>query len=257
MNNLIRVTIRAFFRVLGYYPATIGGLRFKVDPDHIGFWREVSADRWEPRTLEVLMRHLTPDSCYVDVGAWIGPTVLYAARRARQVYCLEPDYDAYHNLVRNIRRNGLRNVVPFNLALGDRSGLRRMGAFGSRLGVSKTSLISTESADGSVDVWCIRWSDWLSLTGAGRVDFIKIDIEGGEFELLPDMKDYLRAERPALSLSLHAPLLREEERGSALDRIADALGAYGMCFDEAGRRVTLPEVASWSRDQFRAFLFLR
>src|SRR5690606_20354579 len=130
-------------------------------------------------------------------------TVLYAARKAERVYCFEPDYVAYKDLLRNIELNGLRNVVPSNVALAGSSGLREMGSFGSGLGDSMTSLLGGGGEGDTITVTTLAWSDWLRISGVERIDFIKMDIEGGEFELLPAMRDYLAEHRPTLYLSLH------------------------------------------------------
>lgn len=80
---------------------------------------------------------------HVDIGAWVGPTVIFAARKSKRVYCFEPDYVACRYLLWNIQMNGLSNVVPFNCALPGSTGMRRLGPFlGNGFGNSTTSLIA-------------------------------------------------------------------------------------------------------------------
>ena len=50
------------------------------------FWRRVGSGLWEPQTFEVFERFLRPDRSYVDIGAWIGPTVLYGAMLSRRAH---------------------------------------------------------------------------------------------------------------------------------------------------------------------------
>ena len=72
-----------------------------------GFWKLVGTGGWEKDTFEVLRFFLEgrPTDSYVDFGAWIGPTALYAAHYSRHVYAIEPDPMAYSALVANAEKN--------------------------------------------------------------------------------------------------------------------------------------------------------
>ena len=262
MTNVAKRAGKAFFRALGYYPVTVAGTRLKCDPCHVGFWRAAAKGAWEPRTFDVLRSLVRPEHVYVDVGAWIGPTVVYAATRSRQVYCFEPDYVAYRYLLWNIELNQLRNVVPFHCALGRTRGIRRMASVGQPLGESLTRFVDLQPPDSEttgrpIDVPCMSWSDWLELSGVDRVDFIKIDVEGGEFELLPTMKDYLAEHKPAVYLSLHAPFLPDDKRRHGLSEIVDVLSVYRKCFNKRRQAVDLPELARGElANHCRSLLFM-
>ena len=228
--------MQARCRMRGYYPVTIGNSSFRGDPEHIPFWKKVSAGYWEQQTFAVLKRLLTEESMYCDIGAWIGPTVLYAAQRCRKVYCLEPDRVAYQYLLRNIQLNGLENTLPFHLALSAENGLRRMSSPRGKRGDSMTSLIRPDGKQAQ-EVLCLRWQQWLELVGKPRFDTIKMDIEGGEFALLPTMKEYLAENTPNLFLSVHPHLLPEAERFEEMCRLTEILSVYGACYDRGGKRL--------------------
>ena len=241
IRRVVRWFARAWMRARGVASTRIRGVPFRVDPYHISFWSDVANGRWEPDTLEALDRHLRPESTYVDVGAYIGPMVLLAARRCRKVYCFEPDPDAFQFLAWNLRLNDLRNVVPFCMALTGTSGMKVMGSPDRMLGTTKTSELHA-SAGNSIEVPGISWSDWRQLTGSGPIDAIKIDIEGGEFDLLPTLSEFLRESRPFLLLSIHGTFLPEDERGARLDPLLAAVAHYASCRDERGQRLSAPEI---------------
>ena len=71
----------ALFRALGHYPTHLRGAALRVDPNHWRFWRKAARGLWEPQTLEVLARRLEPHMVVCDIGAWIGPTTILAARQ--------------------------------------------------------------------------------------------------------------------------------------------------------------------------------
>ena len=244
----------ALYRALGHYPTRLRGVGLRVDPNHWRFWRRAARGLWEPDTLALLEQRLSPQMIVCDIGAWIGPTVLYAARRSRHVYCFEPDTTAYAELLRNLLLNDVRNVTPFNLALASGDGMRRMASFGGEPGDSQTSLLAAAAASDAPLVPCLSWTHWHALAQPPRIDFLKIDIEGGEFELLPSMADALAADRPQLLLSTHAPYLAPQARAPAMRRLADALQAYRRCTNERGEAVGVDALrAPEASERFRTF----
>jgi FkbM family methyltransferase len=246
----------ALFRALGYYPTQLRGGSLRVDPNHWRFWRKAARGLWEPDTLALLERQLSPQMIVCDIGAWIGPTVILAARHCRHVYCFEPDATAYVELLHNLQLNRVRNVTPFNLALASGDGMRRMASFGGAAGDSRSSLLAAadDAAAAAAEVPCLSWTHWLALAQPPRIDFFKVDIEGGEFELLPTMATYLAAHRPQLMLSTHAPYLAHAERAARLGRLADALHGYRHCMNERGEDVGVAGLlAAETRERFRTF----
>jgi FkbM family methyltransferase len=222
------------YRARGHYAGRLGGESFRLDPYHSKFWRRAGAGTWEPETFAVLDQHLSADRDYLDIGAWIGPTVLYGARRARHVWCFEPDPTAFHYLAWNIDLNRLDNVSAFAVALSDGFGVARMASFGGEAGDSMTSLLNA-GGSGGTDALTIGWDAFAGSVDLSRVSLVKIDIEGAEFSVLPTLVPWLKAQRPALYLSTHAPFLDPETRAARMAALADALGFYGRWRDGAGR----------------------
>src|ERR1700687_4776653 len=56
---------------------------------------KVSAGRYNSFWQQVAMGR---QHCYIDVGAWIGPTLLYGCQLAKMAYGLEPDPIAFAEL---------------------------------------------------------------------------------------------------------------------------------------------------------------
>ncbi len=222
------------FRALGYYSTRLRGVPLRVDPNHWRFWRKAARGLWEPDTLALLEQRLSPQMTVCDVGAWIGPTVLFAAQRCRHVYCFEPDSAAYAELLRNLQLNAARNVTPFNLALAAEDGMRPLSSFGGEPGDSQSSLLAPAGAEAAMQVACLSWAHWLGIAQPPRIDFLKIDIEGGEFELLPAMAGYLASHCPPLLLSTHAPYLAGAARAAGMRCLADALRGYRRCMTLRG-----------------------
>lgn len=218
---------KMFYRARGYYAGNLNGEPFRLDPYHSKFWRKASAGAWEPETFSVLDRFLTPDSDYLDIGAWIGPTVLYGARKARHVWCFEPDPTAFRHLAWNLNLNDIRNVSAFGVALSNRFGVARMASVRGEPGDSTSSLLH-DGAHGN-DALTIAWDQFEAVNDLSGVSLVKMDIEGAEFFVLPEVLPWLKQQRPALLLSTHAPMLSEKDRADKMKHLARSLSFYDSC----------------------------
>lgn len=243
----------------GYFPVTMGGFSFKGDPAHVRFWRLVNQGNWEPETFRVLRHFLTTNSVYCDIGAWIGPTVMYASMISRKVYCFEPDYYAYRYLLHNLQLNNLVNVTPFGVAVGITDGIARMAPFGKSLGDSTSSLMGPRQDVGNnnIDVMSLTFDTIFRCFMPERIDFFKIDVEGGEFSLLPTLTGYLKVQSPIIFLSTHAPYLEPTSRRQSMEALLATLDVYGTCLDEnlcpIDRRSLLTPAAL---ESFRSLVFM-
>lgn len=245
---------KAMYRVRGSVPADLAGERFACDPYHSKFWRKASAGTWEPETFAVLRQHLRPDADYLDIGAWIGPTVLYAARHARKVWCFEPDPRAYRHLAWNIELNGLDNVSALPVALSGDTSIARMASFGGETGDSMTSLLN-DGGDGFSAV-TLAWDVFAAQTDLSAVSLVKMDIEGAEFMVLPALIPWLKTQRPVLYLSTHAPFLPEAERPAAMAKLAEALSIYSRAKPDNGTETTVTAALTSEDAQTRFCSFL-
>ncbi|HXH04000.1 MAG TPA: FkbM family methyltransferase [Candidatus Competibacteraceae bacterium] len=240
-NRLWNELAIACWRALGYYPTRLEGAPLRADPEDWRFWRKLASGRWEPHTFRILGRFLRPDSVFLDVGAWIGPTALYAARRCARVYAFEPDPYAYERLLRNLRLNRITNVQPLHAALAPEDGVLRIGS-PRGLGKSVSSALHGAGAH-AVVVPALSPQRFLREWDIRRVDLVKIDIEGGEFALLPALVGFLGEYRPTLYLSLHAPYLAAGARRESLERVAEVLGVFPRLYDQALRPIAPTELS--------------
>lgn len=210
--------------------AIIGGKRYRVANGNKKFWRKVTDNQWEQHTFVVLDRYLHADSVYLDIGAWIGPTVLFAAQRCKTVYCVEPDPVAYERLLANLRMNGIDNVLPFHGALGSCNGSVQI-ANEEDFGNSETR-VQPAPGGGGITVLAMDIFSLLDWWGIKKIDLLKMDVEGAEFDLVPSLIALLPSIKPAIHLSLHAPLLPPDQRHDKLAAVVQLAGHYAFCYDK-------------------------
>jgi FkbM family methyltransferase len=172
-----------------------------------GFWDLFAAGRWEPETIALIVSLARPGTSFVDVGAWLGPLSIIAAKRGAQVVAYEPAPVALEVMGWNLSLNSDAapriRVVP--KAIAGRAGGFRMSS--TELGDSMSSIVHGGAATASIEAVDARaWSGTPEFLTA---DILKIDIEGAEFVVLPRLHRAFRTHRPVLLLSVHGYHLLE------------------------------------------------
>lgn len=238
------------------YTINIRGTKLRVDPYDTPFWDKITQDIWEPHTFDILSKMLGPNSVYCDLGAWIGPTVLYAAQKCRHVVCVEPDPVAYQRLDNNLRLNNVKNVTPFQFALSHETGRQRLGSFKRKLGSSMSSFLAQDRSLPGAEVDTVTWDAFSALCEVDSFSFIKIDIEGAEFKLMPTMKAYLARQKPSVYLSLHPHRLPTDSKEDAVRTIFSAMDMYRHCLTPDLRQVNTQDLSFNTKNAYRGtFLF--
>ena len=76
--------------------------KFNVNPtDYEKFWEQFSNESWEKNTTDIFDRYIDRSTIYIDIGAWIGPTLFYAAQLAGKSIAIEADPIAFKRLDEN------------------------------------------------------------------------------------------------------------------------------------------------------------
>lgn len=157
-------------------------------PDDDGwFWDRFSDGTWEPESFEAIDAHITPGSTFVDIGAWIGPLSLWAARKGAHVLAIEPDPVARHVLLENVMLNDLLDrVTVLSFAVSDQTGIGFLKHRGHDLEPGELGNSMSGLSDHGVEVPTITIPDLWDMYDIRDVGLVKIDIEGGEAALVGD-----------------------------------------------------------------------
>jgi len=188
-----------------------GGISYRVVFDeNRRFWDSVRSGSWEPETYLVFDNYLKPDTYYFDVGAWIGPTVLYASHLTKKVFAYEPDPIAFSELKKNIDLNqtnpAISKVEIFREAISVETGNIEMGSKSD--GGDSLSSVLLSDEDKSWEVPSISVEKMLNRAGiSDEKVFCKVDIEGFEYELIPSLGSILERPKTTLYISLHPQFL--------------------------------------------------
>jgi FkbM family methyltransferase len=181
---------------------------------------------------------LTPGATVIDVGANIGYNTIYAAKRvgpSGRVIAIEPAADSLAVLEENVRRNALANVEIHACAAGRERESRQLFVRGAHSGVNSLFPTSIYAEVSSVEPVQVIPVDELVL---GDVDLVKMDVEGGELEVLGGMTRLLRSVAIRLIVEWH-PLL-QEHAGYASDALPRFLLERGFRLQAASHWRTTP-----------------
>ncbi|MCI0539902.1 MAG: FkbM family methyltransferase [Verrucomicrobiales bacterium] len=171
---------------------------------------------------------IQPNDVCFDVGANVGYYTLLMAKLAPQgrVHAFEPVPLNYHLLSASVLANGFTNVSVNQLAVSDSEGranfvLAEDSAYSSlrnteRKGVAREFQVATTSL-----------SQYCDRLGIHKVDFLKVDVEGAEEQVVSGARAILAdpARRPrVIMLELYDPMLAKF--GSSIPRMLDLMRSF-------------------------------
>ncbi len=152
--------------------------------------------RSERLLIEVLEKGVRAEGVAIDVGANIGLTAVTIARRLQgPVYAFEPHPETFGYLRRTLIANKADNVTPIRLALGREPGSLPFfvdpDSSASHLVLPHTL---GHEGNGSVDISTV---DTFAIPLGGPVNFLKIDAEGAEDDVLAGAQRTIARDEPA------------------------------------------------------------
>ncbi|CAN5668279.1 hypothetical protein BH18ACT13_BH18ACT13_01700 [soil metagenome] len=158
---------------------------------------------YEQALLSFLADEVRPGDVFVDVGAHIGTIALPMARLVAPdgaVIAFEPALDTAADLERNALRNGIVGLTVVGSALGVRAGQATLRESESKLyHAADMGVRSLHGAGRPIaEVPVISFDEWVTEARIRRLDLVKIDVEGSEYDVLRGMQKSIRAYGPRL-----------------------------------------------------------
>ena len=123
----------------------------------------------------------------MDIGAGIGDFCIYAAHGnpSTEVYAFEPFYDSFELLKENLALNGIQNVKVIQKAVwGEETELKLQLSNGEPLQISSHHQFSGEMTAENLTVDAISLESAMLFAQIQKVDLLKMDCEGAEYEIL-------------------------------------------------------------------------
>jgi FkbM family methyltransferase len=160
----------------------------------------------EPMVQEAMRRVLKPGSVFWDVGANIGFHSLVAAclvGEGGRVVSIDPEETNIVAVTTNARINSLPNISTIQAAATASSGPVEILSVRYTLWTRLATVGHHPFERGRRTVRGLALDDLLAAGGVPAPDLVKIDVEGGELEVLEGMSEVLREHRPAIIVEMH------------------------------------------------------
>jgi FkbM family methyltransferase len=137
---------------------------------------------------------------FVDVGAHIGRYSIVAAKRIGnlgRVIAIEAHPDTFELLKKNMALNGLQNVTTINAVASSQKGRVKLYLDGHDSGftVYTTIMINRTKTEKFLEVEANTLDNILNENNVQRVNYVKIDVEGAELEVLKGTSNVLEANK--------------------------------------------------------------
>lgn len=159
---------------------------------------------FEPAMVSLFLSLVPSWSNVLDIGANIGCTTLLFGQLAARVVSFEPSATTFGFLSRNVAISGMANIQLENYALGDVAGEAELTrAANNRAGGFVSTGIETSPGHIKEVIRVERLDDVVGGFGLRSIDFIKIDVEGFEKNVLEGARDTISRDLPIVVVELN------------------------------------------------------
>lgn len=140
------------------------------------------------------------DGVILDVGAHAGYFSLWtvAQNDKAKIFALEPVKDNFDLLKKNIAENKFKNIKPQEVALSKETG--KINIFLSEDSHNHSLLPISEN---SVKVKSVSFEDFIKKNKIKKISLMKMDIEGGEYEIFENSISEISAKVENIFLEYH------------------------------------------------------
>jgi FkbM family methyltransferase len=161
--------------------------------------REMVSGYYDKETQRVIETFVKEGDVCFDIGANIGAVSLMLSKKISKLglcYAFEPGLVQFKRLLNNIKINNLQKTIkPINIALSDSNNYLNWQEDSDNLGnASCTNVIG----DQTIKVKAKKLDDFVKKHKINKVDFIKIDVEGMEYEVLKGSIETIRKYKPII-----------------------------------------------------------
>ncbi|HEX2124411.1 MAG TPA: FkbM family methyltransferase [Nitrososphaeraceae archaeon] len=193
-------------------------LKFKVPKYDYEFYCRINKDDFKIMTIheDDIITRFTPKEgdIVIDIGAHIGLYTIISSKRVGaqgKVVAIEADPENFEMLNSNIKLNQLTNVIPLNYAVYSKETKIKLYLPSGESGFTKYNTImpnwiNTQEKFVEVNANTLDYLLQLNKIRQEEVNWIKIDVEGAEFEVLKGATNVLsKSKDVAILMELHGP----------------------------------------------------
>ncbi len=167
---------------------------------------------YEPEIVELFKKYVTKNMVCLDIGANIGHHSLVLSRLAKKVISFEPNPHIYRQFKESIELNGITNIEANNFALGNSNVSTYLSFSPGNSGGASFTKIDDKMTDQITAE--IKKMDNLNLE---KVDFVKMDAEGFEWEIIKGGMKTFEKNRPIIVIEYSPLFLEKTEKDASIN----------------------------------------
>jgi FkbM family methyltransferase len=217
-------------------------------------WHEVWLDEMYRAALSV------KEGSFIDVGVNTGQSLIKVLSfdRRRRYVGFEPQLDCCFFVGQFIRQNELSNFTLFPVGLSDHNGIVQLLKRREETDATASTITGFRPSDfyaSQQEIYVVRGDDILPAMELQTISTVKIDVEGGEPEVVAGMQETLRQHRPFVffevlnhflavtgqELDAHTISFREE-RTSQLESMLRDLGFCIFNIRPGNKLIEVPQI---------------
>jgi FkbM family methyltransferase len=161
---------------------------------------------WAEEEINIITQFIMRGSVVIDAGAFIGShsrAFSHFAGPEGVVHAFEPQNSVFFYLEKNARQSEIKNIFCHNFALGSSNNSALIGDIsyknrGATRIISENYCMEDFNNPISID---IKRLDDLNI---GRIDFIKADVEGMEFDVVSGAESKIEKYRPIIFIEVNS-----------------------------------------------------
>ncbi len=184
---------------------------------------------YEKIDIKTIEKYVKPGACCFDVGANIGYYSLHMAKAVGstgRVFAFEPDPANIERLDRNIALNHQADVIKtYQLGLSSESTTKTFSrTLDSNSGWGRIG--ECDDLPDKLEIKTVSLDDFVVDNQIEKIDFLKCDIEGHEFEFLKGAEQTLKAGKIEMILIEYCGYVLEKQ-GRFVQDYVDVFQSYG------------------------------
>ncbi len=217
----------------------IHGIKVKLPTRYINYF----PSDYEKENFDFLKKHVNEGDIVLDIGAHIGLFSVIASRLTGptgKVFAFEPSGVTHSLLNKTISINGISNIISVNAAVGAAPG--EITFYVSPVkGDNSNSLVSYKTDRELIPEIVKLYSvdAFVEEKGLKEIRFMKIDVEGAEYDALRGAERTLREIKPVCTLGIHPEAV--QAKGDRLGDIYDFVQSCGYILINDNRKIDRDE----------------
>lgn len=131
-----------------------------------------------------------PGDVIFDIGAGVGTESIFFSQKVGtgKIYSIEAHPDTFKSLQLLVDVAKIQNIIPVNIAIGDKSGIVYIN---SRENHVENSIQKTDIQNG-IKINCQSLDEFVEINGIKKINFLRMNIEGAEMDAIKGMTESIK-----------------------------------------------------------------